>query len=118
VPVPARYERLASSVLSVEELLARFASRLDDEWEPLQKMPVTCARQWPETNFGWLSICMLDRARAVNTCALIAETGEMSFAAPSPLELHTTWNRLSAARTLAWPSRVFSLSTKHDVEGS
>ncbi len=32
-PVPARYERLASPVLPVEELLARFASRFDDEWE-------------------------------------------------------------------------------------
>jgi hypothetical protein len=32
-PMPARYERLASTVLPVEELLARFASRLDDEWE-------------------------------------------------------------------------------------
>ncbi len=31
--MPARYERLASTVLPVEELLARFASRLDDEKE-------------------------------------------------------------------------------------
>ena len=28
-----RYERLASTLLPVEELLARFAARLDDEWE-------------------------------------------------------------------------------------
>ncbi len=32
-PVHARYERLASTVLPVEELLARFATRFDDEWE-------------------------------------------------------------------------------------
>ena len=30
---PARYERLASTLLPVEELLDRFAARLDDEWE-------------------------------------------------------------------------------------
>jgi hypothetical protein len=105
-PVPARYERLASTVVPVEELLARFSSRLDDEWERLAEdvdprayhavyitcvwrepwrtrgtycwtvrrmwtcarstalMPVTCARQWQETNVGWLRIYMPPRARA------------------------------------------------------
>jgi hypothetical protein len=29
-------------------------------------MPVTCARQWQETNVGWLSVCMPPRARAEN----------------------------------------------------